>query len=257
VFGGDESHLVHMLGAYCGLALERCSLLHEERRMSERLQELDVVKDALMTAASHDVRTPLTTMVGFANTLRDHADSLDPASREKFLGLIAEGGEQVEHVLDDLLGHARRNRETGSVDLRELVDRVVARLGLQRAQVAVGGEHVRAACDSLLTERMVENLLVNADRHGGDAPTVRVEVGVEDHMAKLCVDDDGPGVPADLRERIFEPEERGLAGDDVPGSGLGLSIVRRFAIVQGGRVWVEDSPSGGARFCVTLPLEQA
>ena len=102
---------------------------------------------------------------------------------------------------------------------------------------------------------MVENLLVNAFKHTppGTAVHLRVEAAGDDVL--LAVDDRGPGVPAEQRETVFEIFSRG-DGTTAPGTGVGLSLVARFAELHGGRAWVEDNPGGGASFRVSLPARQ-
>ena len=109
-----------------------------------------------------------------------------------------------------------------------------------------------AAVDPPKVERMVENLLVNAFKHTppGTAVHLRVEAAGDDVL--LAVDDRGPGVPAEQREAVFEIFSRG-DGTTAPGTGVGLSLVARFAELHGGRAWVEDNPGGGASFRVSLP----
>ncbi|MCA1836316.1 MAG: ATP-binding protein, partial [Actinobacteria bacterium] len=102
-------------------------------------------------------------------------------------------------------------------------------------------------------DRVVVNLLDNAERHGGGP--VRVAVLRRDGCVRLEVDDAGPGVPAHLRDRVFERFARGAASDrrDDGGTGLGLAVVAQHVRAHGGTVWVEDRPCGGARFVVELP----
>ena len=112
---------------------------------------------------------------------------------------------------------------------------------------------MRADKNSL--ERAVRNLLDNADRHAGGPR--RVEVQRRDDAVVLAVDDAGPGVPVEDRERIFERFARGAgaARRSLPGAGLGLAIVAETAARHGGAAWVADGPDGGARFCLSLPAE--
>jgi signal transduction histidine kinase len=105
--------------------------------------------------------------------------------------------------------------------------------------------------DAPKLERMVENLVVNAVRHTPDDARVTVRVRSEDGGALICVDDDGPGVPDDLKAAVFEPFRKADARS--PGSGIGLSLVGRFAELHAGRAWVQDRPGGGSSFRIFLP----
>lgn len=113
-------------------------------------------------------------------------------------------------------------------------------------------EPVTIAVDQAKVERMVENLLANVARHTEDA-RVWVRVAAQDGGALISVDDEGAGVPDDLKEKIFMPFSRGPEAADLPGGGIGLSLVARFAELHGGRAWVEDRPGRGASFRVFLP----
>ena len=107
--------------------------------------------------------------------------------------------------------------------------------------------------DRSMVERIVENLLVNAVKHTPDDVTIRVRSAPVGDAVEIVVEDDGPGIPPELREALFRPFERGpSANAQSPGVGLGLSLVARFAELHGGRAWVEDAPSGGAAFHVLL-----
>jgi signal transduction histidine kinase len=113
---------------------------------------------------------------------------------------------------------------------------------------------LKIAVDSAKVERIVENLLVNAARHTPPGTPIWVRVDRRDPGALLTVADAGPGVPAEQRERIFQPFHRGPSEvTHAPGSGIGLALVAQFAGLHGGRAWVEPRAGGGASFQVLLP----
>jgi signal transduction histidine kinase len=110
--------------------------------------------------------------------------------------------------------------------------------------------------DAAKVERIVENLLANTARHTPGSSTIWVSVQPTPEGALLLVEDDGSGVPEDLRDTIFEPFQQGPdAPRHSPGVGVGLTLVRRFAELHGGRAWVQDREGGGASFRVLLPFE--
>jgi signal transduction histidine kinase len=111
------------------------------------------------------------------------------------------------------------------------------------------------ALDAAKVERIVENLVANAVRHTPEGSSLWVRVQRSDDGVTIVVEDEGPGVPPDLREAVFEPFRQGPAKESVhsPGVGVGLSLVARFAELHGGRAWVEERPGGGASFRVFLP----
>jgi signal transduction histidine kinase len=140
------------------------------------------------------------------------------------------------------------------VDLGELAHEVVLRTeALEGRQVDVDAGRVAVAVDAPKVERMLENLLSNAARHTPPDSHIWVRVTAEDGGAMLVVEDDGPGVPDDMKKAIFEAFQRGSDAAGLPGTGIGLSLVARFAELHGGRAWVEDRPGGGASFRVFLP----
>jgi signal transduction histidine kinase len=110
------------------------------------------------------------------------------------------------------------------------------------------------AADAPKLERIIENLIVNAAKHTPAGTTVWVRLRAQDDGVLLLVEDEGPGVPAQLREQIFQPFRQGRnIADHAPGSGIGLALVAQFAGLHGGHAWVQDRPSGGASFRVFLP----
>lgn len=208
---------------------------------------------------SHELRTPVTAMVNAVDILGGKADLLDAEGRE-VLGFLTGDVHRFAQMVRDLLETSRI--DAGAVEMRkeevplwsyvrEVADRRAGR------PVTVGeAENPHVMIDPRLMEGVVENLLDNAERYGNGVVRVSVEQG--DGVARIMVDDAGPGVPPESRERIFERFARisppPSEGGDVGGVGLGLALVAENVRLHGGRVWVADSPEGGARFVVQLPL---
>jgi signal transduction histidine kinase len=144
-------------------------------------------------------------------------------------------------------------------DLGELVARTVASLELpSERRIDVGVASVFVPADGAKVERIVENLVMNAVRHTARETTVWVRVEAASGGAIIAVEDDGPGVPPELRDAIFEPFRQGpTASPHAPGTGIGLSLVAMFADLHGGRAWVEEREGGGASFRVFLPASDA
>jgi PAS domain S-box-containing protein len=224
-----------------------------EQRQVEKLRE------DILSAVSHELRTPLTSVLGFALTLEKHRATLTPETIDETVAELAEAARRLDRLLADLLDVEQLRRglvalRRERVDVGELVERVVAECRLDGREVVVECAPVVAEIDRAKLERIVENLVVNAHKHTPAAGPVDVQLAAQGRNLLLVVDDQGPGIPDEFKEVVFETFNRGpniLA--TTPGAGIGLSLVARFAAVHGGRCWVEDRPGGGASFRVLLP----
>jgi signal transduction histidine kinase len=170
---------------------------------------------------------------------------------------------KLDRLLGDLLDLDRLARGTLSprrqaADLGALARRVVEESGVRAEHpVIVDAPPLRLAVDSPKLERIIENLLVNAAKHTPPGTTIWVLLEAQDGGVLLLVEDEGPGVPAPLREQIFQPFHQGRnVADHAPGSGIGLALVAQFATLHGGRAWVQDRAGGGASFRVFLPAAE-
>jgi PAS domain S-box-containing protein len=233
-----------------------------EQAAAEHLRGLDELKGAFLQAVSHDLRTPLASVLGIALTLERNRGALPAADVDDLLGRLSANARRLDRLLGGLLDLDRLTR--GLVEpRRERVDlAALVAAAVDQAQRDLGGEHpifadlapVEIAVDSAKVERIVENLLFNASRHTPPGTPIWVRVDPRDPGALLTVADAGPGVPAEQRERIFQPFHRGPGtGGYAPGSGIGLALVAQFAGLHGGRAWVEPRAGGGSSFQVLLP----
>ena len=221
-------------------------------------RRVEEVRENILSAVSHELRTPLTSILGFAVTLRERWPSLTDEGREQMISHVADQAARLERLLTDLLDvdrlrHGRLRAEAERTDLGALVQGVVASRRLEGRGVDVRAESVFADVDPAKLERIVDNLLSNAERHTPDGSPISVAVERNGTGALIRVDDRGPGVPDAEKETIFEPFARGSAGGKTTGVGVGLSLVAQFVALHGGRAWVEDRDGGGASFHVLLP----
>jgi PAS domain S-box-containing protein len=244
-------------------AYQMAAALERELAAAEHLRAVDEMKTTFLHAVSHDLRTPLTTILGIALTLERRAAGLPAHDLADLLHRLSSNARKLDGLLADLLDLDRLARGTliprrQVVDVGALVRRVVDEAEVtEEHAVVVTAPAVHIAVDAPKVERIVENLVVNAARHteAGTAIWVRVEPRPDGVL--LVVEDEGPGVPAQLREQIFQPFHQGRnVADHAPGSGIGLALVAQFASLHDGRAWIEDRPGGGASFRVFLPGTQ-
>jgi PAS domain S-box-containing protein len=236
--------------------------LQREQTATQHLRELDQMKDAFLQAVSHDLRTPLTSVLGIAATLDRGHQLLSAREVRDLLGRLAGNARKLGRLLTNLLDLERLTQgdidpERQRVDLGELVSRIVKDTGpelLGERPISLEAAPVLIAVDAPKVERIVENLLANAARHTPAGTPVWVRVQASVGGALMVVEDAGPGVPAEVRQAIFQPFRQGpTITAHAPGSGIGLALVVRFAGMHGGRAWVQERPGGGASFRVFLP----
>ena len=234
------------------------SQLESQEEVSDDLRAQNDMKNTLLHAVSHDLKGPLAGILGAMQTIR-RADQLKLTGVElnDLYGVIEQAGRKASRLVDDLLDLDRLRRgqlqpEREPTDVGELADRLALELpSLSGHPVRIESEPMLVDVDRAKVERIVENLLNNAARHTPAGTAVQVVVTERDKGVVVVVEDEGPGVPDDVKDEIFEPFRQGAGARG--GVGIGLSLVQRFAELHGGTARVEDRPGGGARFVVTLP----
>jgi PAS domain S-box-containing protein len=236
--------------------------LEREREVAQRLRALDEMKNTFLDAVSHELRTPLAAIVGIGLTLEHKADNLAETDRSDLYTRLVANARKLDRLLNDLLDLDRLTHgivapKRRPTDVAALAARIADDWGLlsgRRPQVVA--EPVTVSLDPAKVERMIENLLANAARHTPpDTPVwVRVERPAAGGGVLLAVEDAGAGIPAELRDTVFEPFRQGPdTPTHAPGVGIGLTLVARFAELHGGRAWVEERPGGGSSFRVLIP----
>jgi PAS domain S-box-containing protein len=233
--------------------------LEKEQQAAGELRELHEMKNSFLHAVSHDLRTPLTAVLGSSLTLSNPDVQLTEEEGAGLLQSITNNAKKLERLLTDLLDVDRLSRgvvepKRKRVDVRELIDRVLAECNLDRHELEIDVAPLTADVDPGQVERIVENLVANAVRYSPPGSRIVVRCAEAEDGILLSVDDSGAGVPPELRESIFEPFQQGAQRvAHSPGVGIGLSLVARFASLHGGSAWVEDADVGGASFKVFLP----
>jgi signal transduction histidine kinase len=223
------------------------------------LRELNAAKNTLLHAVSHDLKNPLAGIIGAMQTIRrDDELHLSADERESLYEVIEQSGRKMNRLIDDLLDldridrgklHARRK----PTDVGALAERLVREShGLETHPVRIEADPVFVDVDTAKVERVIDNLLINAARHTPPGTPVHITVEARADGVELAVEDEGAGVPDDLKQELFEPFRQGATSGG-RGVGIGLSLVQRFAELHGGSARIEDGANGGARFVIWLP----
>jgi len=244
--GGDLSARVKIEGRD-----EIAQLAASFNRAAERIEDLVRAQKSLLANASHELRSPLARVRMAVEMLKD---STDAARADRLRAEVERNIVELDALIEEILLASRLEATDvragfGPVDLVALAADAAAQAQVQ-LQLTAGPLTVQG--DARLLRRLLRNLLENAERHGGGG--IELTLAAEHDAAVLCVLDRGPGVPADERQRIFEPFYR-VAGraESAGGVGLGLALVRRIAEQHGGSVVCEPRDGGGSLFRVTLP----
>jgi signal transduction histidine kinase len=258
-FGEDELRALHTVAALTGIALDRVRLFEQEHQARIALERANELMTNFVALAAHELRTPVTTVHGFVQTLNHLGDRLDQSQQDELRVALEQQTERMASLVEQLLDLSRLDAEAVEVkpqelDLRQRLEDVVAVAAgprLADVRVEVIGPAV-AVVDPSIVDHIVTNLVTNALRYG-KAP-VLVSATVEDDQVLIFVEDSGPGVAHEIEETLFERFTRaGVARDRVAGTGLGLAIAHAYARAHSGDLRYEPGQPSGARFVVELP----
>ncbi|HEX9049357.1 MAG TPA: sensor histidine kinase KdpD [Anaeromyxobacter sp.] len=252
--------LLEALARQAAIALDRVRLAEEARDAALRAKT-EELRAGLLSAVSHDLRTPLATITGSATTLRDSPGLPEPA-RMDLVEAICEEAERLERLVANLLDMTRL--DSGAVEpkrdwvpLEEVVGgaltRLERRLAGRRVTTLIAPDLPLVSLDPVLVQQLFVNLLENAAKYTPPGSEIEIRAGREGGTLFLDVSDRGPGIPPGDEERVFERFHRGKHAG-VRGVGLGLPIARAIAQAHGGRLVAANRPGGGAVFRLTLPI---
>jgi len=231
-----------------------------------RLKQLERTREEFVANVSHELRTPLSLIKGYVETLLDGARD-NPEVAERFLKIIERNAQRLDLLIQDLLtisalesGRIKLNLQP--VELRPLGEKVLADLnsrGENKGMKLINElPELTATGDANRIDQVLANLVDNAIKYGRAQGSVRVGGRkMDDGRLEIFVRDDGPGIPAESLDRVFERFYRvdKARSRDQGGTGLGLSIVKHIVQAHGGEVWVKSEPGKGATFFFTLPAE--
>ncbi|HCW74905.1 MAG TPA: PAS domain-containing sensor histidine kinase [Candidatus Marinimicrobia bacterium] len=232
-----------------------------------RLKKLETMRQDFVANVSHELKTPITSIKGFIETLRNGA-LRDPVTAERFFGIIADQTERLDAIIDDLLTLSRIEREQDQHRLemrfesvKQVLESAIAdcRYLAENAKVEIRldcPDDLKANLNPELIRQGVLNLLDNAIKYAGSGKVIRVEAQTTDQALTIAVADDGPGIPEEHHARLFERFYRVDKGRSrhLGGTGLGLAIVKHIALAHGGTVSVQSQVNAGSRFIIEIPI---
>jgi two-component system sensor histidine kinase MtrB len=259
-FGQDELRTLHTIAGLTATALDRVRLFEQEHETRLALERANELMTNFVALAAHELRTPVTTIHGFVQTLNHVSDRLSDEQKAELRDALEQQTHRMAALVEQLLDLSRLDAE--AVDVRPQVVDLEPRL---RQVIAIAApEHLgevevnvpdnaRAHVDPQILDHVVTNLVTNAFRYG-QSP-VRVTATAENGRLRVAVEDSGPGVAREIEETLFDRFTRaGVARDRVAGAGLGLAIARAYARAHSGDLRYERGDPTGARFVVDLPV---
>ena len=241
----------------------RATALAERMTQSLRESQSDLARsnaelERFAYVASHDLREPLRTITSFLGLLsRRHGWRLDDEARE-FVDLAVAGAKRMDSLIAELLEYSRTGRSETAAEPTDLQSAWnVAVRNLSAAIADVGAEVTSGPLPVVLADRgemvqVLQNLLGNAIKYGGDNPRIHAEAVRRGGEWEISISDDGPGIDPRHHDRIFVLLQRLHRQDEVEGTGMGLAICKKIVEARGGRIWVESEPGEGARFTFAL-----
>jgi signal transduction histidine kinase len=259
-FGNEELRLVETLAALTGIALDRVRLFQQEHELRVALERADEVKTNFIALASHELRTPVTTIHGLASTLNRFGGKLDDEQRAELREALERQAARMAKLVEQLLDLSRLDAEAILIaperfNVRERLEEIVAATAADRAgEVEIGAPaDLEASADPSAVDRIMSNLITNALRHG--SPPVIIRASQHDRHLRIAVEDRGEGVPHQFVPDLFERFTRAGDREHVSGTGLGLAIARSYARAHHGDLVYEDAEPHGACFKLVLPTK--
>ncbi|HET8869283.1 MAG TPA: DUF4118 domain-containing protein, partial [Aquabacterium sp.] len=263
-WGTEQRRLLETCATLLAISLERIHYIEVAQASTVQI-ESERLRNSLLSAISHDLRTPLASLVGLAETLeRNRPDSVQ--AQQELAKSIRHSALRMTALVNNLLDMARL--EAGAVQLNHqwqpLEEVIGGAIAATQATLVDRPISVRLDdglpmlnMDAVLMERVFVNLIENAVKYTPPGTAIEISAHADGSHATITVDDYGPGLPPGKEETIFQKFERGAKESSTPGVGLGLAICRAIVQAHGGRIHAEDKEGGGARFIISLPLGQA
>ncbi len=276
LFGKDEHEpdtnrydqtFLNTVTSQTALAIERAFLTRATREAYLKI-ERERMRSALLSSVSHDLRTPLASIMGAASSIREDSAHMDAETRYELAQSIFQESKRLNRLVGNLLDMTKLESGTIAVkkdwnSMEELIGGALTRLekelGDRRLKVDVPADLPLLELDDVLIEQVLYNLIENAIKYSADEAEIRIAARVDRASSKIVVEvsNDGAPLPDDERAHVFEKFYRGNASGIAPGAGLGLAICRGIVEAHGGKIWVEPSTEREVKFCFALKVSQA
>lgn len=259
----DRLHLLETFANQIATTCERAGLTreNEKARLQMRSEQL---KNSLLSSVSHDLKTPLATIAGAAGTLSDKDNNLTQDQRMSLAREICEQAMRLNKQVSNLLSITKVEAPELTLakedcPLEEIIGSAISALEEQphdgRIIVQLEDPSLEVSVDESLMQQALINLLDNAIKHTQRDSTIKVTAQSSQDDVVISISDNGPGIPDKDKARVFDKFQRG-ENSQVEGTGLGLAICKGIVSAHGGRIWIEDGPSGGTVFKIALPREK-
>jgi signal transduction histidine kinase len=277
VFQEHHREMLNLFAEHVGAVIDRAQTMERLGSRSRQLEadvikltEMNNMKDLFLSTASHELKTPLTSVIAYAELLDDNEDRLEPEQRSEFLRRLRSEAERLLGLIEDILDLTRL--ESGKLTLKPVAIPIneVAHAAVETSR-SMAEKHGVALeedlsenlpivpVDEVKMRQVFVNLLVNAIKFSPEGGRVTVQTAREPAFVRIEIRDAGPGIQPDEATHIFELFGQGVQGEasKSAGLGIGLHLVKRIAELHGGHVGVNSTPGEGSRFWVRLPIALA
>ncbi|HEX9697721.1 MAG TPA: ATP-binding protein [Actinomycetota bacterium] len=259
-FGDGGREVIKAFAGQIALALERLRLT-QEAQVAQIDAEESRLRAALFSSVTHDLRTPLASVTAAVTSLQDEQASFTPGDRKELLDTIRQEADRLNRLVGNLLNLARIRAgaltpQKKNASIEEVIEAVLARLQRilagREVRLKMRGDLGETPMDVIQIDQVLTNLIENALKYSPEGSQISIVAARWRDDVEVRVADRGRGIPAEERQRVFEPFVR---ADDDPraGSGLGLSIAQAVVVAHGGTMWIESTPGGGTTVAFRLP----
>jgi two-component system sensor histidine kinase KdpD len=260
----EQRNLFEALAGLAALAIAKLKLAGEAQKV-RNLEESERLSTTLFNSISHDLRTPLSAIIGAVTSLQEGEDIYTPDQRKSLLQNIKQGALRMNRLVSNLLDMARL--ESGYIkmhsewcDIQDIIGVVLRQYqelwNARPIKVDIPPDLPLVVVDSGLIEQVFTNLLDNANKYSPAESEIIIIVEKQETEMRITVADQGKGLPSGHEDQVFDKFYRLISPGYVSGTGLGLSICKSIVEAHGGRIWAENRPGGGELFIFTLPLQE-